>query len=376
MPQFPTTCARAARSVLELVLLAAAAAAVSGCEEKVEKAPAPKVAETGVALTDPSLKFLTIESVGSGGVRAYGPIPGKIAMRPQASSSLGAPATGRVVSVLVRPGESVTPGKVLVTLQSADAAGARATVEQASARLAAAEENLRRQNEMIAKGVGLEMERFESETRVRETRAELERARRASGLIGTGKGDLVSLRAPSAGVVTVIKATVGAMVAPGGEALVEIADTSRLWAVADLPESDTGAIGKGQAVSVSIPSVRRQLDGVVDGMGSRIEPDTRRLPIYIALKGNLSGIAPGMYTELRFQSAGQTLTVPVTAVLIKDGKQRVVYVQRGDGRFEPREVRTGPSSGGMVPILDGLKPGDRIVVRGALLLDRQAEQLL
>jgi cobalt-zinc-cadmium efflux system membrane fusion protein len=127
---------------------------------------------------------------------------------------------------------------------------------------------------------------------------------------------------------------------------------------------------------VSIPSVRRQLDGVVDGMGSRIEPDTRRLPIYIALKGNLSGIAPGMYTELRFQSAGQTLTVPVTAVLIKDGKQRVVYVQRGDGRFEPREVRTGPSSGGMVPILDGLKPGDRIVVRGALLLDRQAEQLL
>jgi cobalt-zinc-cadmium efflux system membrane fusion protein len=297
-------------------------------------------------------------------------------MRPQASSSLGAPTAGRVVSVLVRPGESVGPGKVLLTLQSADAAAARATVEQASARAAAAEENLRRQTEMVAKGVGLELERFEAETRVREARAELERARRASSLIGAGQGDLVSLRASSAGVVVSIKAAVGAMVAPGGEALVEIADTSRLWAVADVPESDTALVAKGQKVSVSIPGARRQIEGVVDGLGSRIEPDTRRLSIYISLKGDIAGVAPGMYTELRFETAGQTLTVPVTAVLIKDGRQRVVYVQRSDGRFEVREVRTGPTSGGMVPILDGLKAGERIVVRGALLLDRQAEQLL
>jgi cobalt-zinc-cadmium efflux system membrane fusion protein len=83
-----------------------------------------------------------------------------------------------------------------------------------------------------------------------------------------------------------------------------------------------------------------------------------------------------MYAELRFTARGETLTVPVAAVLIKDGKQRVVYVQRPDGRFEVREVRTGPTTGGMVPILEGLTPGERIVVKGALLLDRQAEQLL
>src|SRR6185436_20847717 len=146
-------------------------------------------------LPDPSLKFLAIEPVSTGGARAIGPIPGKLAMRPQASSSLGAPTAGRVVSVLVRPGEPVTPGKVLVTLQSADAAGARASVEQASARAAGAEENLRRQNEMVAKGVGLELERFEAETRAREARAELERARRASALLGGGQGDYVTLRA-------------------------------------------------------------------------------------------------------------------------------------------------------------------------------------
>ncbi|HUP93719.1 MAG TPA: efflux RND transporter periplasmic adaptor subunit [Burkholderiales bacterium] len=365
-----------ARGVLNLVLLGAVAASASACGQKVEKTAVAKAAAGGVALSDASLKFLTVEEVGSGGPRAYGPIPGKLAMRPQASSSLGAPTAGRVVSVLVRPGEPVTPGKVLVTLQSADAAGARASVEQASARAAGAEENLRRQNEMVAKGVGLELERFEAETRAREARAELERAGRASSLVGAGKGDVVSLRAPSAGVVVSIKAAVGAMVAPGGETLVEIADPTRLWVVADVPESDTRLVSKGQKVSVSIPSARREMDGVVDGLGSRIEPDTRRLSIYIHLKGDVAGLSSGMYAELRFETTGETLTVPVTAVLIKNGTQRIVYVQRSDGRFEARPVRAGQPSGGRVAILEGLKPGERIVVKGALLLDTAAEQLL
>jgi cobalt-zinc-cadmium efflux system membrane fusion protein len=353
------------------------ALALAACDRPAEKADAPKLVDGGVGLKDPSLKYLTIEPVSAADAGAtYGPIPGRVSLRPEAVSSLGAPTAGRVASVLVRPGEAVAAGKVLLTLQSADAAGARATLEQAQARAAAAEENLRRQNEMVAKGVGLEFERFEAETRAREARAELERARRASVLLGGGKGDLVGLRAPTAGVVMTVKATVGAMVAPGGEALIEIADATRLWAVADVPESDTALITKGQRASVSIPSAQRQIEGVVDGIGSRIDPETRRLPIYIALGGDIKGLAPGMYAELRFATHAQGLTVPVTAVLIKDGKRRVVYVQRSDGRFEPRDVRVGATSGGRVPVLEGLRPGERIVVRGALLLDSAAEQLL
>ena len=83
-----------------------------------------------------------------------------------------------------------------------------------------------------------------------------------------------------------------------------------------------------------------------------------------------------MYAELRFTNRSEALTVPVSAVLIKDGKRRIVYVQRADARFEAREVRTGAVSGGRVPILEGLQPGERIVVKGALLLDSAAEQLL
>ena len=291
-------------------------------------------------------------------------------------SSLGAPTAGRVVSLRVRPGEPVAAGQVLLTLQSADAAGARAMLEQASARAVAAEEALRRHTEMLAKGVGLELERFEAEVRAREARAELERARRAVALIGSGQGDVVSLRAPRAGVVMSVNTAVGAMVAPGTEALLEVGDPSRLWAVGDVPETDTGRFVKGQKVIVAVPGAKRQIPAVIDGFGSGIDPDTRRLPVYVALQGDLTGCAPGMFVEIELVAAARTLTLPVTAVLIKDGRRRVVYVQQRDGRFEVRDVRIGTTSGGRVSILDGLQPGERVVVKGALLLDGEAEQLL
>jgi cobalt-zinc-cadmium efflux system membrane fusion protein len=350
--------------------------ALAACGEKAVPQAAPKPADRAVALADASLKFLTIEAVGLVSAKSYGPIPGRLAMRPQALSSVGAPTSGRIVSVLVRPGENVAAGKPLFTIQSADAAAARSSLEQALARTAAAEESLRRYTEMVAKGVGLEMERFEAETKAREARAELARARRTSELLGAGEGGVVSVRAPGAGAVMSVKASVGAVVAPGGEALVEIADTSRLWVVADVPEADTALVTRGQRVVVSIPNARRQMSGSVDGIGSRIETDTRRLPVYILLDGDLRGLTPGMQAELQFTTGTETLNVPVTAVLIKEGKRRVIYVQRADGRFEPRDVRTGAVSGGRVPIIEGLKPGERVVVKGALLLDTEAEQLL
>lgn len=85
----------------------------------------------------------------------------------------------------------------------------------------------------------------------------------------------------------------------------------------------------------------------------------------------------GMLAQVFLRVAGeQGLSVPVAAVLIKDGKRRVVYVERSDGTFEARDVQTGRNSDGRVVILQGLKAGERIVVRGGLLLDTQAEQLL
>ncbi|MBN7137291.1 hypothetical protein A7A76_21465, partial [Lysobacter enzymogenes] len=317
---------------------------------------------------------------GAGAGAAGAALPGRVAFRPQAMTAVGSPVTARVVSVEVRPGEKVAAGAPLLTLQSADAGSAKASLAQARAQTALAEDALRRQDEMVAKGVGLEVERFQAQVAVREARAELERAQRAADLLGRGAGDRFVLRAPAAGVVLSLHANLGAVVAADGAALVEIGDPSRVWVVADVPESEAAAIRAGSGARIHVPGAGADYAAKVDGLGPLVDGDLRRLPLYLTFAdapAPAPAPTPGAMVEVRLDAAADAApSVPVAAVLIKGGSQRLVYVQRGDGRFEARAVRTGASRGGRVTLLDGVRAGEKVVVEGALLLDSQAEQLL
>jgi cobalt-zinc-cadmium efflux system membrane fusion protein len=127
---------------------------------------------------------------------------------------------------------------------------------------------------------------------------------------------------------------------------------------------------------VRVPAANLEFDATVDGLGSQVDPESRRLPVYLAMKTPPRGLTAGMLAEVRFSGAREGLSVPVAAVLIKDGRRRIVYVEREDGRFVAREVRIGQVAGGRVTVLEGLSPGERVVIQGTLLLDGEAEQLL
>jgi len=253
----------------------------------------------------------------------------------------------------------------------------RAALDQANTRMGVAETAFKRQVEMVQKGVGLELERQEAEARLKEAHAEQERARNAADLIGAGQGIRVSVRAPSDGVVMTIRTAVGAAVAPGGESLVELGDPSRLQVVAQVPESDLARMAIGQEAEVELPALAIRIAARVETFNPRVDPESRRIQVYLALARRIEGLRAGMLAQVAFRvSAHEGVSVPVTAVLIKDGKRRVVYVERPDGGFESRDVQSGRNSDGRVVILQGLAAGDRVVVRGALLLDTQAELLL
>ena len=346
-------------------------------QEPAKQVAAPAPAAKPVQLAAVQREFLTIEAVGTSPGAEVLALPGRVTFRPQAQSAVGATTAGRVVAVLVQPGQIVKAGTPLLTIESADASAARATLDQAATRLATAESVFRRHVEMVDKGVGLEVERHEAEARLKEARTEHERARQAVTLIGAGHGIQVTVRAPSNGVVMAIRAAAGATVAPGGEALLELGDPSQLQVVAQVPESDLGRIAVGQAAEVELPALTARIAATVENFNPRIDPESRRTQVYFALAKRIDGLRAGMLAQVALKvGAEKGISVPVSAVLIKDGKRRVVYVERADGTFEARDVQTGRNHEGRVVILQGLKGGDKVVVRGALLLDTQAEQLL
>jgi membrane fusion protein, heavy metal efflux system len=362
-------------TALGLILLA-------GCGEhsaqRGESRTAPAAGGSrAVQVTAPQKQFLTVAQVGASQAADMLALPGRVTFRPQAQSSVGATVAGRVVGLHVRTGEPVKAGAPVLTIESADASATRATLDVAATRLASAESFLKRNAEMVDKGVGLEHERLEAEVRVKEARAELERARQSAALIGTGRGGRVTVTAPTNGVVISIRVSVGATVAPGGEPLLELGDPSQLQFVAQVAESDLGRIAIGQAAEIELPGLNTRVEAKVDGISPRVEADSRRMHVYLSPARRIAGLQAGMLAQIVLRTGtDSSISLPVAAVLVKDGKRRVVYVEKADGNFEARDVETGRNRDGQVIILKGLQAGEKVVVRGALLLDTQADLLL
>jgi len=374
---------------LAIVALATLLLGAAGCGKKeapsagTESKSAPAAGPRSVEIPAAQKQFLTIEAASAlqGGDALV--LPGRVAFRSQAQSAVGAPVPGRVAAVLVRPGELVKAGAPLLAIDSADAAAGRSALDQATTRFSSAENMFKRQVEMVEKGVGLEIDRQEAEARLKEARAEHERARYAAGLIGSGQGNRYTVRAPADGVVMAIRVSVGASVAPGGDPLMELGDPNRLQVVAQVPEGEMHRVTIGQEAEVELPALALRVAARAESFSPRVDPESRRAQLYLSLAKPAGGTADpvglraGMLAQVKLRVAGEDgLSVPIAAVLIKDGKRRVVYVERPDGTFEARDVQTGRNRDGRVVILQGLKAGERIVVRGGLLLDTQAEQLL
>lgn len=331
-----------------------------------------------VQLADASRKFLVIEPVAASENPQGRSYFGRTAFRPKALSAVTAPFAGRVTSIAIEPGQKVKAGDTLFTIESADVLGLRTTLAQAKLKVRLAEEQLARQDEMVKKGVGLEVERFEAEMKAREARGELERAERNAALAGRGEGTKVNVPSPVDGVIVSVKAAPGATVQPGGDPLVEIGDPTGLWVVADVPEGEVGQVTKATKAAVTISALNVTLEGRISGIAPRSDAETRRTPFYVELEAAPDELRAGLLVRVTvFGPASEgELWLPVTAVLLKDGSKRVVYVEDKTGRFVPREVEVGDERGGRVRVLKGLEPGERVVMRGALLVDREAEQLL
>ncbi|PYT06419.1 MAG: efflux RND transporter periplasmic adaptor subunit [Acidobacteria bacterium] len=323
-----------------------------------------------------SLKFLTVEAVEGRENSLTIRVPARAAFRDGALSEVGPPLAGRVVTVRVKSGDHVRIGEPLVTLACPEGATARTALATARASLKEARAALDRETRMIEEGVGTEREKLEAELRFASAQSEVDRAQATSSIIGAGEGAEVVVRSPIAGSVLTIKASSGAAVEPGGEPLVEIGDPSALWIVADVSERELPLVREGTGALVELSSVPALLRARVVSVGTAVSNGLRTAPVRIELEEKPAGLRPGMFGRVRIESAAVGPTLPTEAVLIKDGKDSVVYVAKDALTFERRAVVVGQSIEGRVQVISGLSRGERVVVRGALLLDGAAEQLL
>ena len=182
---------------------------------------------------------------------------------------------------------------------------------------------------------------------------------------------LVTVVAPSSGVVVNRGVTVGTSVDPS-TTLLTIADLSRVWVLAEVPEASIPGVRVGTVAQLDFPaSGRPPFTARVDFVYPTLTERTRTLRVRLSAGNSSGALRPGLYGTAVFEAAGQNvITVPRDAV-VDTGLQQHVFVARSD-MFEPRSVTLGVQLADRVEIREGLREGEQIVAAGVFLLDSES----
>lgn len=177
--------------------------------------------------------------------------------------------------------------------------------------------------------------------------------------------------APQSGTVTAQHVVEGEYVKTG-QPLIEIGNPRRVWIQAVVYEQDISSVKRGQYAEFSIPGNRPETyEGTVTFIAPVLDPVTRSVKVRIQPQSTSSNIKPGMYVDVDIHQPGdEALAVPRDAV-IDTGEESIVYIDAGDGMFIAREIKVGPASGEYYPVLSGLSEGEKVVARGAFLIDSE-----
>jgi Cu(I)/Ag(I) efflux system membrane fusion protein len=184
--------------------------------------------------------------------------------------------------------------------------------------------------------------------------------------------DSVEFRSPAAGFV-IEKAVVQGAAVEAGMRLFRIASLDEVWVEADVYEADLPEVHVGQPASVRLDYLPgRTYSAQVAYIYPALDPAARTARVRLVLGNDERELRPGMYASVSLASdLGVRVQVPAPAV-VYTGPRRLVFVDIGDGRFRPQEVRLGAEANGMYEVLSGLAPGERVATSGVFLIAAEA----
>lgn len=183
----------------------------------------------------------------------------------------------------------------------------------------------------------------------------------------------ITWSAPRDGIILERNAIDGMRAMPG-DVLFRLADVSSVWVLADVPEHELSWVRPGQAVTIQVRSVPgRVFSGRVGSIYPQVNAETRTTRVRIELPNPEGLLLVDMYADVEFATgAGKPVVAVPDGALIDTGTRQVVIIDKGEGRFEPREVKVGMRGEGLIEIRDGVEAGDKVVVAANFLIDAES----
>lgn len=371
-------------STTSLLPMLALVMSLSGCSSKAD--PQPKVAADtpqNVTLTSAQRKHIHVLTLAPSSYHGGVQTSGVVDFDHDRATQVLAPFSGPVTDVLVSQGEQVKQGQPLARVDSPDFAAAAGTYRktlaaaQAADQLAATDRDLyahqaisQRENAQAqSDAIGADADRDAALQALLALHVDAPtiKAIREGKPVQHGQG---VIRAPIAGTVVEKSIAPGQLLAAGSTECFTIADTSKMWVMAQLFGDELAAVKNGDTATIDTGSDGTKISGKVTNVGGVVDPDTRSVGARVLVDNPDAALKRQMYVRVQIQSRDTQsgLLVPVSAVLRDDENLPFVYVAAADDGYAQRTVTLGARVGDRFVIPEGLHAGDKVVVDGAIFL--------
>ena len=345
---------------------------------------------------------LTVEPVQQRVFRSEHATEGKIAVDEERLTPIFSPYAGRVSKLFVKPGDTVTIGQSLFTVEAADMVQAQndfiaaaAALNKARSQLNLAQINDKRQR-LLYEGKAVPLKEVQNahvaldaaENDVRSSEVALEAARNRLRILGKTDQEITEFQekgtinpataiyAPIAGTIVQRKVGPGQYVGSGAsDPVFIVGDLSTVWVVAYIRETEAPSAQIGQAICFKVLAYPdRAFPANISYVATALDPTTRRLLVRAAVSNSAGLLKPEMFASVNILACEGDTVVAVArdAVIYEGGVASVWVVRDDDNAIERRRIKVGLTNGNMIEVTEGLAPNDRVITKGSLFIDRAA----
>jgi len=280
---------------------------------------------------------------------------------------------GNVLSVNVELGDHVTKGQVLATIRSTELAEVQKDVSDAKTDLVVAQNNLRVAKEMYEGKLNTERDVLEAKSQLQKAQDQLQRASAVSTVYNVKKGNIYSVLAPITGYIVQKNINKDMQLrSDRSENIFDVANTTNVWAIMNVNESDIDKISLGMKAQVSTLSYPDKVfDGKIDKIFKIIDPETNAMQARVVLDNKDGLLIPDSKATIKVTSSenSMALTVPSKAVIFDDNRSFVViYKSRTDVKV--KEIKVLKQVGDITYVSEGLSEGEQVITNNQLLIYR------
>lgn len=342
--------------------------------------PVPEVVTSGTLKFEegsPQLSLIQSQSIPLSSIPTADELNARLAYDDDVTSRLSPSFSGRIIELKAAPGDVVKTGQVLAVIDSPDFGIAQADLNKARADEKRKLLALKRAKDLVP-GEAISNRDFEV-IQADYAQAQAETARAEQRLKNLNphdlviKGQKVILASPMDGVVTERNASPSLEVSPGmSTPLFVVTDSKRLWLSIDLPEAFLGQVKVGGEVAVSTDAYRDEhFKAKIIQLGQIINPNTRRATVMARIDNSEGKLLPEMFARAAIlQTSGQGVRIPNESLIIR-GIYTYVFVETKPGEFKLQQVKLLKRGIDFSYVGEGLKGDERVVTKGALLLDAE-----